>query len=120
VKIFGSSANGLATNGSDLDMTLLFNNYLFENQHKQLILPKIVVKQLKTSSENLSNEQNSNNNNNNNSDSNSMINEIIEELDTETVDSSSDMAQVTTTTTNQPNNADCHELKECIKKFFVK
>ncbi len=49
VSIVGSTQNALACKGSDMDLTLLIDDYLAENRHKQVKLPKIVVKQLKAS-----------------------------------------------------------------------
>lgn len=83
-----------------MDLTLLFNQYLTENQHKQLKLPKITVKQLKQNENNHSGGQDS-------SDSN-----MAEAVETE-MDEDIDLD-------GENNNEEERTLKESIVKFFVK
>lgn len=108
VSIFGSTANSLACNGSDMDLTLLFSKYLVENQMKQQKLPKIVEKQLKQNkqpkSETVVNPDNSDSNMD-------TPTEEITEMD-ENFDLMGDEP-------NENDNQSDKSLKESIKKFFV-
>jgi hypothetical protein len=100
VWVFGSSLFGLATKGSDMDLTLLFNQYLIENQYKQVKMPKIVVRNL--------NKQNQNNSNGSSNGTDAIETEIDENVD----------EMIEEENTNH-NNSDL-SLKECIEKFFVR
>lgn len=109
ISIFGSSFIGLAANGSDMDMTLLFKQYLVENQTKQQKLPKIVVRNL---SKQAAAGNSSSNNSKDNSDSNS-----TEAIETEVyLDENIEMNGEDTNDANH-NNSDL-TLKESITKFF--
>lgn len=93
VSMFGSSQLDLAVEGSDMDLTLLFKEYLVANQHKQVRMPKIVVKNLSKSG-----------NSSNNSDSNMAVEEgaVESEIHEDSGHNDSDSS-----------------LKESITKFFV-
>ena len=57
VVVFGSTGSGLATNGSDMDVTILFENYIELNKYKQQKkLTKTVTLKSQTSSSNNSSE----------------------------------------------------------------
>lgn len=99
---FGSSKNGLACKGSDVDMTLLLESYLAENRLKQQVMPKIVVRQLKRSSQSNSKNSSSNNSNTTEMEQEDEQPQQIEEVSEHHVDNSSDVT-----------------LKECVVKFFV-
>jgi len=62
VSIFGSSATGLACNGSDMDMTILFSDYFPENTHKQVKQPQITKLKPQPSAEPDSSSNNSDSN----------------------------------------------------------
>ncbi|CAF1021580.1 unnamed protein product [Brachionus calyciflorus] len=88
IDLFGSSVTGLACKGSDMDLSILFNQYLIENQHKQLKQPKVVAKQMK-------------NGKNESSDSNMETEELEEDVNLEDHEEEIE-----------------HSLKEVIKSFF--
>lgn len=90
VEIFGSSFTGLACKGSDMDLSILFEQYKIENQLKQLKQPKVTVRQIK-------------NGKNDSNDSQMESEEIEEEVNLE-----------------DEIEEEEHSLKEDIKTFFVK
>ncbi len=47
VKPFGSTANGLLSNESDMDLTVLFTDYFQDNELKQQKVPKVKAQKLK-------------------------------------------------------------------------
>ncbi len=94
--MFGSTLSGLACNGSDMDLTVLFTSYLPDNALKQQKLPNIKPSQLKQRS---SNGQDS-------SDSNMTEIELDEEVNVEKY------------LDNDQNNDD-HPLKISLHTFFV-
>lgn len=68
VKIFGSTMTGLATNGSDMDLTILIDEYLALNREKQVHKPLFInntneAKALKPQTSNTTNESSSNSSN---------------------------------------------------------
>lgn len=81
-----------------MDLTILFAQYLFENQHKQIKLPKIVVKQLKQNSGQDSSDSNM---------AEAVETELDEDID---LDEPND---------NENSNEEERTLKESIKNFFV-
>ena len=98
MNIFGSTANGLACHGSDMDLTILFKNYFPENQLKQQRLPTIKPRKVKPAQV-VNNGQDS-------SDSNLCeLDEDIDYLD------GSEEAEMPTT--------DNQQLKQAISTFFV-
>ena len=114
VCIIGSTENGLACKGSDMDLTLLLDDYLVENRHKQVKLPKIVVKQLKEHAPgngSSSSKPASVCTNADSSDSN-MTAEAVESE--EVLDENIELDE------QQQTNGDDLTLKESIVKFFVK
>jgi hypothetical protein len=100
VSIFGSTVNGLACHGSDMDVTLLLNDYLKHNSLKQEKHPKLVQN-------NDNNNKLSNSNDGSNS-SNSNMTEMDEHLDDLNEDDQSD-----------GNINDANGLKDSLVKFFV-
>jgi hypothetical protein len=81
-----------------MDLTILFNDYLKENQLKQLILPKIVHKQIKEQKQKQGQDS---------SDSN-----MADEIEMDENDDSEDLKE-------DENNNDT-SLKESVVKFFVR
>jgi hypothetical protein len=90
-----------------MDMTLLFNQYLVENQYKQQKLPKIEVRKL-----NKNKSENNSNNSKDNSDSN-MTDAVEQEID-----ENIDIDEEEVNETNHNNSSDL-TLKESIATFFV-
>jgi len=80
-----------------MDLTILFSDYLKENRLKQLILPKIVVKQMKEQKQKQGQDS---------SDSN-----MADEVESYENDDSEDLKE-------DENNNDT-SLKESVVKFFV-
>ena len=109
VEIFGSSFLGLACNGSDMDMTILFDSYLAENAEKQVHAPKIAVRALSGGTKQQQQKEMTSMasaNGSNNSDSN--LTEAIEEhIDIDEDEGDLNSSDKTTT------------LKQSIAKFFV-
>lgn len=112
IRIFGSTANGLACKGSDVDMTLLLNSYFPDNQHKQQMLPKMLAKQQLNKSKLLSPSKNSSN-------SNSTVELLEEEVEEDVVEDIEDEEE-NKQAINGDKKSDDSSLKEAIVKFFVR
>jgi hypothetical protein len=112
VDIFGSTLMDLASKGSDMDMTLLFDQYLVDNQYKQQKLPKIEVRRLSKTDHGKNCGDNTSNNSKDNSDSN-MTEAVEQEID-ENIDIDEEGGEQANLNTSDLT------LKESIKKFFVR
>jgi hypothetical protein len=129
--IFGSTMNGLACKGSDMDLTLLHTDYIVHNQHKQQILPKVIVKQQQQQQQQkikqsaATSMQQHENSGTNSSDSNidEENQQVTAELDesVDLLDMDDDLAATTTTVNDDgQQTGELNVYKQSLRKFFVR